>query len=60
MLVDLSEEERQALIRLVEREISDLGPEIRHTRTSTYRDDLKAQKKVMRTLREHLMAAQPA
>ena len=38
----------------MEREISDLGPEIRHTTTSTYRDDLKAQKKIMRTLRDEV------
>ena len=44
MILELTEAEREALLTLVEREISDLGPEIRHTTTRTYRDDLKARK----------------
>jgi ribosome recycling factor len=56
MLVELTEEEREALVRLVEREISDLGPEIRHTMTSSFRDDLKLQKRTLRRFLERLRA----
>jgi hypothetical protein len=54
MLFDLSEQERRLLIGLVEREITDLGPEIRRTRTASVRDDLKGQKEIYRHLLEHL------
>jgi hypothetical protein len=57
MLVELTPEEREALLTLVEREIADLGPEIRHTDTRSYRDDLKTQKRKMVELRAHLQAA---
>ncbi|MFH0981566.1 MAG: hypothetical protein V2A79_08515 [Planctomycetota bacterium] len=60
MIVELSENEREALLELVVREISDLGPEIRHTRTRSYRDDLKVHKQALRQLLEHLQAHQPA
>ena len=30
MIIELTEEEREELVRLVSREVSDLGPEIRH------------------------------
>jgi len=60
MIVELTEEQRKALLKLVEREISDLGPEIRHTMTSSYRDELKAHKRAMRQLYEHLCVGQAA
>lgn len=58
MLIDMTEQERQMLMQLVRREITDLGPEIRRTRTSTVRDELKGQKVTFRHLLEHLSAAQ--
>jgi hypothetical protein len=57
MLIDMTEQERQLLMQLVRREITDLGPEIRRTRTSSFRDELKDQKDVFRHLLEHLSAA---
>ena len=59
MIIELSEQERLALIDLVEHEIAELGPEIRHTDTRTYREDLKARKHAMRLLREHLEPFKP-
>lgn len=60
MIIELTEEEREALLRLVEREISDLGPEIRHTSIRSFREDLKVQKQALRQLRERLYTPQPA
>jgi len=60
MIVKLTPEEREALLTLVDREIADLGPEIRHTSTSSYRADLKAQKRTLVLLREHLQSARAA
>lgn len=58
MTIDLTPEEREVLLALVEREISDLGPEIRHTKTRTYREDLKDQQRTLRNLFEHLREPQ--
>jgi hypothetical protein len=59
MVIELTPEEREVLVALVEREISDLGPEIRHTRTQTYREDLKVQQQTLRDLFKHLREPQP-
>lgn len=58
MKIELTPEEREVLLALVEREIADLGPEIRHTTTRTYREDLKDQQRTLRTLSEHLREPQ--
>lgn len=47
MTVEMTEHEREMLVGLVQREISELGPEIRHTRTARYRDELKANKQML-------------
>ena len=60
MLVELTPEQREVLLTLVEREISDLGPEIRHTTTRAYRDDLKAHKRALRDLLSQLREHQTA
>ena len=60
MIVELTPEEREVLLTLVEREIADLGPEIRHTDTKTYREDLKAQQRTLKNLFEHLREPQRA
>jgi len=60
MIIELTPEEREVLVTLVEREITEMVPEIRHTRTTTYREDLKAQQRTLKTLFEHLREHQPA
>lgn len=60
MIIELTEEEREELVRLVSREVSELGPEIRHTDRADYRDDLKAEKKALRSLLERLTHPRPA
>jgi hypothetical protein len=59
MTVELTPEEREVLLILVERELSELIPEIRHTRTQTYREDLKARQEALRSLSRHLREPQP-
>ena len=54
MTIELNSEERDILIHLLDREISDLGPEVRRTRTSDYRAELKAEKQTLRRLSERL------
>ena len=54
MVIELTPEEREVLLVLVEREMTDLGPEIHHTRTQTYREDLKAQQRALRDLFQRL------
>jgi len=54
MTIELNNEERDILIHLLDREISDLGPEVRRTRTSDYRAELKAEKQTLRRLLERL------
>ena len=56
MNVQISEEERNILVRLLHREIADLGPEIRHTDASDYRDDLRGYKHKLQGLCERLSA----
>ncbi len=54
MIVELTAEERDILRSLISREIADLGPEIRHTDHSDYRDELKAEKRMLRHLLDRL------
>ena len=56
MNVHVTELEREILLQLVSRELDATGPEIRHTRTSAYRDDLKEYKRHLRTLLRQLYA----
>ena len=60
MRVELNPEERDVLIHLLDEAIRDLGPEIRHTMTSTYKDDLKQHRRVLRGLRERLVVSEGA
>jgi hypothetical protein len=57
MQIELNEEERQALLRLVDAAVRDIGPEIRHTMTSTYKDDLKQERRTLRALHDRLSAS---
>ncbi len=55
MLVELTPQQRDLLLRLVDEEIVDVGREIHHTRT--YKDPLKEQKREIMALRDLLAAA---
>jgi len=57
MWVELSPEQRDYLLRLVDAEIRELGPEIHHTRT--YKDELKEQRRELWQLRDRLAAVVP-
>lgn len=56
MILELTSDERDALVSLVQREISDLGPEIRHTMTADYREELKRDRQLLMRLLERLQA----
>lgn len=60
MLLELNEEEQQVFIELLDREIQDLGPEIHHTQTSSYRDELRARKELLARLRDRLSTPHPS
>jgi hypothetical protein len=60
MIIELSEKEREELTHLLQREIADLGPEIRHTDHAEYRDELRVHKKELRSLLDKLTNRQPA
>jgi hypothetical protein len=53
----LSDDEWRLIVELLEREQSDLSPEIHHTRTADVRDDLRARKEIVRSLLERLRPA---
>lgn len=55
MLVDLTPQQRDLLVRLVDKEVGDLGAEIHHTRT--YKDPLKEQRRDIMALRDLLATA---
>lgn len=59
MRIELTQPERDLLAQLVDAELREIGPEIRHTRTYTYKDDLKERRKALQHLREHLAAETP-
>ena len=54
MQIEVSLEELKLLRELVDREITNLSPEIHHTRTPNYRDGLKAHRDELQELRDHL------
>lgn len=58
MNVQITEEERSILARLMQREIADLGPEIRHTDAADYRDDLKDHKYKLQQLHQRFSASE--
>lgn len=51
---ELSKEEWTILLELLERERAELHPEIRHTRTSSLRDELHGRLEVVEALLERL------
>jgi hypothetical protein len=57
MMLELTANERDILVSLVSRELAEIGPEIHHTRTREYREELKVQRQVMEQLLDHLRPA---
>jgi hypothetical protein len=57
MTIELTKNECQVLEQLLDAAIRDLGPEIRHTMTSDYKEDLKTHKRVLQGIYERLCAA---
>ncbi len=57
MIVELTPEQRGALLELINRELLELGPEIHHTWTRDYRENLKQERRVLLELRERLGVA---
>jgi hypothetical protein len=54
MILELTSEERALLTTLIAREVSDMGPEIRHTDHYELKDELKAERKSLRHLLDRL------
>ena len=54
MMVELSSTQRDLLLQLVDAALREIGPEIRHTMTSAYKDDLKDQRRDLRSVRDLL------
>ncbi len=59
MLVQLTSQQRDVLVQLLDDALDELGPEIHHTMTRTYKDDLKEQRRELHALRD-LLRGQPA
>ena len=58
MFLDIDYEKRALLVELVEARISEMGPEIRHTRDSKYHDKLKQQKEMFTEILHQLHEAE--
>ncbi len=58
MLLEVTNDERELLAWLLQREIDELGPEIHHTRKREYREGLKAERHVLEALLERLQVPQ--
>jgi len=56
MTLELSEDERDTLKQLLDNELRELNPEIRHSRTPSFRDNLKSYQQVLQKLRSRLEA----
>ena len=56
MTLELSAAEREILIQVLERELSEMGPQIRHSQHTDYRDELKQEKRTLQELRDRLAA----
>ncbi|MBK9128012.1 MAG: hypothetical protein IPM13_09445 [Phycisphaerales bacterium] len=59
MTLELSPEEVEVLRKVLEREIAEVGPELRHTATSTYHDELKHYKEVLIHISKRLAEPKP-
>lgn len=54
MIVELTREQRDMLLGLINSELTDIGPEIRHTTEREYRDDLRQRRLQLGNLRDLL------
>lgn len=54
MTLELDDEEQALLAEVLWREISELGPEIHHTDSKEYRDDLKSRRRTLQKLLDRL------
>ena len=57
MQVEISAEDRELLVRLVEHSLSDTRVEVRRTTTPDFRDRLQAEERHLATLLDRLRAA---
>jgi len=57
MTLDLSEQERQQLIELVQTARTDINPEIHHTMGSEYREQLRQRRTLLEELLKRLGAS---
>jgi hypothetical protein len=60
MLLEIDDVQREMLAAVIRRELDELGPEIHHTRTRSYRRDLKDQKEILEHLLDRLGVPEPA
>lgn len=60
MLLEIDDDQRDVLAAVIRRELEDLGPEIHHTRTRSYRDDLKVRRETLVHLLDRLAVPVPA
>jgi truncated hemoglobin YjbI len=54
MVLEITSEQRDLLLQLVNQALDEIGPEIRHTFTRTYRDQLKHERTELLHLRDML------
>jgi len=59
MIVELTPEQRDQLLQLVDVALREIGPEIRHTDNSSFRDDLKSQRGTLRSVHNLLADMAP-
>ncbi len=57
MQLEITHQQAEVLKRLIEREVSEIGPEIHHTRTYSLRDELREQRTELQALHEQLVTA---
>ncbi len=60
MLVQLTPQQRDVVLQLIDSAMLELGPEIHHTITRAYKEDLKEQRRELRALRDLLGSASAA
>ncbi|HNO76983.1 MAG TPA: hypothetical protein PKN33_02900 [Phycisphaerae bacterium] len=56
MNLQVNDHERELLVKLIDREVTDLSAEIRHTNTHDYRADLNTYRDQLRSLSERLVS----
>lgn len=57
MTIELNAQEQTLLVRMLERELTELPSEVRRTETSSYRDELKEQEHILRELLDRMKHA---